>query len=133
VVVGASVNAVELNGGVFKASIGLRINTANYGTQSMIYKDQIAASLQEHLASATYVAAIMSELHKYPEFAAVSSVEVNSVSYDHSFEMPSRVAPEYSTLAEDSSRESTLHLSMPYAAVALIGVLIMAAALRRFT
>jgi hypothetical protein len=135
-VVAASVNSVELNDGALHAIIGLRINTAAYETQESLSQDEknvhIASVLQEQLASGATVAAIVNELHKYPEFAAISNVGVSDISFDRSFEIPTHGAPQYTTDLGDNTHISTQRLSAPYAVIALLGFAVLGAVMRRF-
>jgi hypothetical protein len=137
-VVGASVNSILIHEGVIQASIGLRINTAMYGGKVSLSQDasntQIAMALQEQLASPTCLAAIVDDLHKYPEFGAVSSVTMSSVAYDRNFEVSSHVAPQEAAQAQDMNRASGFNLSSAYVVVGILGMAVLGVvATRRYT
>jgi hypothetical protein len=126
-VVSVSVNSVEMKESVFKANIGLRVDTFYVvsGAQKSLNnnKQGVTMLLQERLSSGAYFGALMSELHKYPEFAAVSSIAITDVTYDRSFEIPSHVAPYYSTKAMEHKRTlSSFAISAPYVVIAFAGL-----------
>jgi hypothetical protein len=101
-----SVNSLILNEDTLQANFGLRINTAiMHETQASLSQDeknsQIAKFLQEHLASGAYMTAVVDELHMYPEFAALSRVDISGIAFDRSFEAPPGTTPQYSSQSED--------------------------------
>jgi hypothetical protein len=135
-VAGVSVNSVELKESVFKANIGLRVDASvvSEAQKSLSHGEQgMTMFLQERLSSGAYVGSVMSELHKYPEFAAVSSIAITDVTYDRSFEMPSHIAPYYSAQAEQQRTELSFTIfAAPYAVIAFVGLAILGVAMKPF-
>jgi hypothetical protein len=92
-----TVIAVTAEDGVLRASFGIRLNTASYSAAQNEKNQLLAAELQSQLASYSSVTRIVDELHKYPEFAAISNVVVSNVIFDGDFHGSSQDMRQYDT------------------------------------